>query len=419
MRIAILVRRFPVPSETFILDQVAGLIQRGHDVEILAESGHDQEGIRPDAAEGALLERTRYSGPVPANYAARLAKGLAIWVRHAHGDRLHLLRSLNVSRFGRQAASLRMLYRAASVAGAGPYDIVHCHFGPNGILGAALRSAGVLTGRLVTSFHGYDLTQFVRSRGPGAYAGLFEQGDLFLPVSRQGRDTLIRLGCDEDKIAVHHMGVDCRALAFRPAPPPQDGPTRILSVARLTEKKGLEYGIRAVGRVLRRGFDVQYNIVGDGPLRDRCARLIAELDIGQRIRLLGWRDRQETVRMLRESHLFLAPSVTGADGDQEGVPVALMEAMATGLPVVASRHAGIPELVQDGVCGRLVPERDVDGLADALVDLVEHPELWPGMGQAGRACVEEDYDLDKQNDRLIDTFRGLLCAASRQPCGAG
>lgn len=417
MRIAILVRRFPVLSETFILNQITGLIERGHDVDVLAECPGDTSVVHEDVGTYSLQERTRYSGPVPGNYAARVAKGLGLVLRNADRNLPCLLRSLNVFKCGRQAASLRALYRAASLAGASPYDIVHCHFGPNGILGAALRRAGVLTGRLVTSFHGYDLTRFVRSRGPGVYAGLFERGDLFLPVSRQGRDALIRLGCGEDKIAVHHMGVDCRGLEFRPVRPPKDGPTRILSVARLTEKKGLKYGIRAVAQVIRRHLDVQYDIVGDGPLRDRCARLIAELGVGERIHLLGLRDRQETVRLLGASHILLCPSVTSRDGDEEGIPVALMEAMATGLPVVASRHAGIPELVQDGVSGRLVPERDVEGLADAVLDLVEHPERWPEMGQAGRAFVEENYDLDKQNDRLIDIFRGLLCGAGQQPCG--
>ena len=408
MRIAIVVDQFPVVSETFILNQITGLIDRGHDVDILAECREDTNVVHEDVGKYALLERTRYSGPVLANYIVRLAKGLSLLLHNANRNLPLLARSLNVFKYGRQAASLRMLYRAASLVGAGPYDIIHCHFGPNGLLGVGLRNAGVLRGRLVTSFHGHDFTRYVASNGNRVYDALFKHGDFFLPVSQHCRDTLIRLGCAENKMAVHHMGVDCYRLAFSPVRPPKSGPIRIVSIARFVEKKGLEYGIRAMAKVIDRYPDVEYDIIGDGPLWNRCARLIEELATGAKVHLQGWKDRQETYSLLRKSHIFLCPSVTSVDGDKEGIPVVLMEAMAIGLPVVTSWHSGIPELVQDGISGLLVAERDVDGLADRLLYLLEHPEMWPGMGRAGREFVEKNYDMDKLNDRLVDIFRGLL-----------
>lgn len=112
--------------------------------------------------------------------------------------------------------------------------------------------------------------------------------------------------------------------------------------------------------------------------------------------------------MLEGADILLAPSVTGSDGNQEGIPVAIMEAMAVGSLIISTRHSGIPELVQDGVSGFLVPERDVDALAEKLIYLIEHPEIWPEMGQAGRAFVEANYDISKLNDSLVDIYQQLL-----------
>ena len=408
MRIAVVVGRFPVLSEAFILNQITGLIDRGHDVSILAERRGEEGVTHADVARYGLLEQAHYYGPVPSHYLLRAARGIPLLFSTASRSLRVAMKSLDVFTYGRNAASLRMLYQARSFGGTGPYDIVACHFGHNGLMAARMREIGVLGGRLVTSFHGSDFTRDLRAKGDRVYDRLFERGDLFLAVSQYCRDTLIRLGCDEGRTAVHHMGVDCRALAFHSVEPPTRGPVRILTVGRLVEKKGVEYGIRAVAKVISRRPDIEYSIIGDGPLRSRCDSLIQELAAADRIHLLGRKDPQETHRELRNSHLFLCPSVTGSDGDQEGIPVSLMEAMAVGLPVVSTRHSGIPELVQDGRSGFLVAERDVGALADRLLHLLEHPEIWSEMGRAGREHVERDHDIERLNDRLVDLYRGLL-----------
>jgi colanic acid/amylovoran biosynthesis glycosyltransferase len=153
---------------------------------------------------------------------------------------------------------------------------------------------------------------------------------------------------------------------------------------------------------------VRYDILGEGPLRPALEQLVRELGLGERVTLHGARDQDEVLEMLRRSHLALAPSVTSRDDDQEGIPVSLMEAMAIGLPVVSTFHSGIPELVHDGVSGRLVPERDVDALAGALEPLVDHPETWPAMGREGRRHVVENFNLRTLNDRLVEIFRGVV-----------
>ncbi len=152
----------------------------------------------------------------------------------------------------------------------------------------------------------------------------------------------------------------------------------------------------------------EYKIAGDGPSRENLDSLISELKVGDSIELLGWRSQDEIAELLQESDILMAPSVTTEKGDEEGIPGVIMEAFASGLPVVSTYHAGVPEVIQDGESGFLVSERDVDSLADRLKYLIERPELRSVMGSKGRQFVEEHYNIDRLNDRLVRIYRHLL-----------
>jgi colanic acid/amylovoran biosynthesis glycosyltransferase len=221
---------------------------------------------------------------------------------------------------------------------------------------------------------------------------------------------LIELGCDERKVIVHRAGVDTARFEYRPRTR-KSGPVRLLTIARLVEIKGIDYAIHAVANAMKRGQDLQYKIAGDGPLRNSLEGLIEKLGVGDKIKLLGWQDQEGVIGLLREADILLAPSVTGGDGNQEGIPVVLMEALAQGIPVIATRHSGIPELVRDGEAGFLVPERDSEALGDKLVYLIEHPELWSEMGRRGHNYVKEHYNIDRLNDRLVEVYRQLQASA--------
>ena len=149
-------------------------------------------------------------------------------------------------------------------------------------------------------------------------------------------------------------------------------------------------------------------IDGEGGLSEVLERLIEELDLKSHVRLLGRKSHEEVIRLLQDTHLLMAPSVTAKDGDQEGIPNVIKEAMAMGLPIISTRHRGIPELVEDGVSGFLVEERDVDSLANRLTYLIDHPEIWPEMGRAGRNCVQKYYDSNKLSDRLVSVYDRLV-----------
>ena len=203
------------------------------------------------------------------------------------------------------------------------------------------------------------------------------------------------------------MGIDCQKFTFTPRQPHPDGQIRLVTIARLVEKKGIEYSIRAVAKLSQIDPNLKYNIVGDGELRESLECLIQELDVGDTIKLLGWKDSKEIIKILNSAHIFLAPSVTSHNGELEGIPVVLMEAMAMGLPVVSTQHSGIPELVEDGVSGFLVPERDSEALAEKINYLIQHPDIWVQMGKEGRLQVEKFHNIDRLNERLIEIYQKL------------
>jgi colanic acid/amylovoran biosynthesis glycosyltransferase len=409
MKIAFIVSDFPYVSETFILNQVTGLLDRGNYVDVYADKSADNGSIHRVIDNYGDRLRIYRRPRLPPNLVLRLVKAVALCVWNFHKGPAMILRSLNVSRYRRAASSLHLFYDTVACLGQPRrYDAIHCHFGTFGIRGMWLRKIGALQGRLITTFHGFDVTKFVVESGSHVYDQLFEEGDLFLPISEFWKNRLIELGCQRDKIVVHRMGVDCGRFIFKPRELHAGEPVRLISVARLAEKKGLEYGIRAVGKMAGRGYHLEYRIVGDGPLRGRLEGIVRREKLTDVVQILGWRHHEEVIRLLDEAHVLLAPSVTGADGDQEGIPVVLMEAMALGMPVVSTLHSGIPELVEDGVTGFLVPERDVDKLAEKMGFLAEHPHLWPEFGQKGRAYIENNYNINILNNHLVEIFSAKL-----------
>lgn len=413
MNIAFVVGEFPSLSQTFILSQITGLIDRGHQVDIYANVAQEEPKTHPDVEKYDLLRHSHYWPPIPENHIWRWVKGTGLLLMHSFKDPVLLGRSLNVLKYGKEAASFRLLYPTLPLLKQRPaYDIIHCHFGWSGLQSAFLRDIGALRGKLITTFHGFDITTSLKLFGDRLYDPLFRMGNLFLPISQRWQQRLIELGCDPQKIMVHRMGIDCQKFTFTPRQPDADGCIRLVTIARLVEKKGIEYGIRAVAQLAETYPNLEYHVVGDGPLRDTLSDLIQNLGVQNRVKLLGWKQDQEVLEILNQAHILLAPSVTSQDGDQEGIPVALMEAMAMGLPVISTFHSGIPELIEHGSSGFLVPERDADTLASKLSYLMEHPELWPQMGHAGRSYVETHYNINQLNDRLVEIYQQLLL----QPC---
>lgn len=404
LRIAFFLYEFPVVSETFVLNQITGLLDLGHDVTIWAERSGPGAVEHPDFRRYGLAERTHYLD-MPERKLARLA---GVPLRLLRSERRGaLLRAMNLVRYGAEARSLRLFYWAAELAGEDAFDIIHCHFGPRGRVAAFLREIGAMRGKLVTVFHGVDVSAYLHHH-PRIYRHLFARGDLFLPISEAWKHRLIEYGCDPARIVVHRMGVDTYRFRSQAKDRDRSPPHRILTIGRMIEKKGIDDGLRAVAELRNRGIAAIYTVVGDGPERGRLEVLASQLGLDGAVSFLGWRDQNAVAAIMADSDVLLAPSVTDGHGDQEGIPVTLMEAMASGLPVVATRHSGIPELIEDGVSGLLVPERSVPRLTDALQRLLADPDLAVRLAHAARERILAEFDIYALNQRLVGHYRRLL-----------
>ena len=408
MKIAFIVRDFPLLSETFIINQSKGVSDRGHEVDIYAYNSSNSSKIHPNVKKYQLLNRTFYQPLVPQNHFWRVLKAIKLIIKNYDKKPVVLLRSLNFFKYGKRAASLKLLYSVIPLLRSEPYDIIHCQFGTVARDGMVWRDLGAIKGKLLTCFRGYDISSFVHKYGENIYDELFAKGDFFLANCKFFQKKAIRLGCARHKIIVHGSGIDCSQFQFkaRVAPEPNDK-IYLVTTARLVGKKGLEYSISAVAKVAKFYHNIEYNIIGDGYLKSELQQLIQELNVTEKIKLLGWKNQPEIIEILNKSHIFLAPSVTFHDGNQDAPVNTLKEAMAMGLPVISTLHGGIPELVEDGISGFLVPERDVDAIAEKLIYLIEHPEIWSTMGQAGRAYVQKHYDINKLNDELVQIYQQL------------
>jgi len=357
------------PSETFVQAQAAGL----HRYQPLVVGMVDKGGAIPELAERLVVATANERLQLQLGDAGALARRLA-----AYRPRL-----------------------------------VHAHFGTDGLL--ALPLARALGVPLVTSLRGYDVQRsraaLLRSgrlswmRYALAQKRLMEEGALFLAVSDALRDRAIARGFPDERTLTHYNGVDLNRFAPSPDPP---AARIILHAGRLVEKKGTALLIEVFSRVAKEFPDAKLVIAGDGPLRMSLQRQAAPL--GGQVQFLGAVLRVRIADLMRTAWLLATPSVTARDGDAEGLPNVVVEAAASGVPVVATAHAGIPEAVEDGVSGLIVPENDPAALAAALRRLLGSAELRSAQSAAARRLAKSRFDLRRQSERLEEIYDRVASA---------
>jgi glycosyltransferase involved in cell wall biosynthesis len=291
--------------------------------------------------------------------------------------------------------------------------LLHAHFAIEGLY--ALPYARALGVPLVTSVYGYDATEnprFFLSRGKisNIRYGLLRSrlrrgGDLFLADSEFVRERLVRSGFPEERTLRHYLGIETDRLT--PAGRREEGPT-VIAVGRLVPFKGTEYLIRAAAILRADAPGLRVVLVGDGPLRPALEGLASGLGLGREIHFRGALSHEETLATLRSASVLCQPSVTVEYGYAEALGVTLLEAGSMGIPVVATRSGGMPEIVSDGESGFLVEERDARSLADRLARLLADGDLRKRMGEAGRRIVLERFDARSAGERLEGIYDALL-----------
>lgn len=277
-------------------------------------------------------------------------------------------------------------------------------FGPNGnLLRVACKRASV---PLYVHFHGYDATQLAREASMRRhYRALFRDAAGIIAPSEFLLKRIEGLGCPPSKLHVSPCGIELPEAVHR-----ESSSARFLAVGRLIEKKSPLSTLRAFARVAKRHADAALDLVGKGPLFDACTSEVRRLGIADRVTLHGAISHDEVLSLMNSAFAFVQHSVEAQNGDCEGLPVAILEAMGAGMPVVSTWHSGIPEAVSHGKTGYLVAEHDIEGMAEAMILLLEDRPRAEAMGKAGRARVEAHFTHEKTAARLRQIM-GLECCA--------
>lgn len=252
----------------------------------------------------------------------------------------------------------------------------------------------------VVSFHGVDVSDSLSDKD---LKGLIECSDLFLVRSHTLADALVERGCDPARIRLSRTSVPI------PDVPPIDGPLRdgryrLLQACRFIRKKGLDTSLQALAILRRKGLDVCLDLAGDGPEKAALVALVGNLHLRDHVRFLGFLPNQALLERLPNYSLFLHPSRVTETGDREGIPNAMLEAMACGLPVVATGHSGIPEAVSDGIEGCLVAQDDPDALATAVASVLGDPELFRRMSASARHRIIEEFSSQRAIEQLCKAY---------------
>src|SRR5437764_1106805 len=261
----------------------------------------------------------------------------------------------------------------------------------------------------IVSFHGADV--LVDMEKPAYRKATKEMLDVVARVfvrSASLQRAVIELGCEENKIDIVRTGIPLSEFPFREREIPANGEWRFLQASRLVQKKGLATALHAFTHFLGHYPRATLTIAGEGPMREELQELTRKLKIHDRVALPGFLLPEKLRDIYYASHIFLHPSETGIDGNQEGIPNAMLEAMATGLPVFATEHGGIPEAIENGVSGILVPERDHEALSETLRQSVEDPNLLARLARKGADTVAKKFDQQNQIRRLEEIDLGML-----------
>ncbi|WP_406944932.1 glycosyltransferase [Halobacillus sp. SY10] len=385
------VAQFPKLSETFILSQIKYLLENNHDVKIVAKKSANEGKVQPIVKELNMLEKTIYiNGKINlVNILKELPlKGL-----------IKVLFDLEIISFKSKLKTIHRLVKLKNKLE--EIDVMHCHFGD--IANDFIQLKKIYKFPLIVSFHGNDVLQALK-KNKSIYRNVFKYATVITANSNYTASVLKKYGCPENKIEILPMGIETKNFEFKPRKL-KGTQINITSVGRMVEKKGYEYGIKAMKQVVKQFPEVHYTIAGDGPLRAELEELITENNLDENITLLGNVTHENIKAILNDTHIFLFPSVTAGNGDEEGQGVVLLEAQASGIPIISTFHDGIPESVIEGESAFLAPERDEFYLANKIEKCIDLNESWIRMGEAGRKHVENKFEMNKLGSELSEVYK--------------
>jgi colanic acid/amylovoran biosynthesis glycosyltransferase len=372
MKILYVLRHLPRISETFISDEIRRHLAGGHEVHVLTTFPHGYYILDPKHAEKRPF-------PYSSNPAYPREKMMIILETYYQWRLPYLIKKH-------------------------PWnpDIIHAHFGTIGLTAAKIRQHHFPDSKLVVTFHGHDASSYIQKHGIAVYLPLFQNADVLLTSSQFFYNRLLQGGAPAEKLRRYTIPIDVPDTIHRHTDYIAGSPVRLLSIGRLTAKKGYDVLINAIAQLITKRPDipVSLDIIGDGEEEKPLRQLIRTHRLENRVSLLGGRPHDDVLAALPQYDIFILASRTPPTGDCEGIPLVLKEAMAMELPVISTMHAGIPELVEHNISGVLVEESNATSLASALEHMLDTPDQWQTMGQAGRIKVLNEFNAIRQHQRL-------------------
>ncbi len=369
MNITYIVRGFPTLTETFIIDQIAHLLDLGHQVNIISGSKPKMEKIHKVIERYNLLDKTVY-----------------------------------VKRSNRYPGFIITPEFIDAVLFS---DIIHSHFA-TWSTESAMNTAEMLNIPFIFTAHAFDIFKrpdVIRLNQ------MAKKASKIITISEFNKNYIAKLIGEfyRDKITIIRCGININK--FSPCIKQTSNRVIILICGRFVEKKGIPYAIRAFSK-LSATLQAELRIIGDGPMKGEIKQLISRLGLKKKVKLFGSLLHSDVLDQMRQADIFLLPSVTAENGDREGLPVSILEAQATGLPVISTHHTGIPEGIIDGQTGYIVHEKDIDAIASRLELLIKNPDLRIKMGKKGRDFIKSNFNIIEEIEKLEIIFHDLVSTNS-------
>lgn len=404
LKIAMIVKGFPVLSQTFIALQISELVAQGHTVVVFRRGKEGDVSKLPSNIRGLLdsvkvVQRKQWRLP------PLLVAGLHL--RRSYIQKLGLLKSLRPDmdyKTYREKFNDLMFYQNID-----QFDIVHCQFLTQAISIAEFKQQGLIDNRikLVCSVRGFDITKDKTTRGI-PWNGIFEAFDMLLPVCSAFVPLLKARGCEKPiRIVPSPINTELASSLVKNTVSTSKK-IRLVSVGRLVEKKGVDIALRALALLRAENVEYQYVVVGDGDLKGHLMELAFSLEINDLVEFVGAVTPDQAMQYILESDLMLIPSKVAGDGDSEGIPNVLKEAMLLGVPVIASDHSGIPEIIQDKVNGYLFAEGDPEALFSTIKFALDDQAAWPDKVCSAKGDVLRQFSVENTTETLVDAYYDVI-----------
>lgn len=398
MNILYVLDLFPKLSETFILNEIVELTKRGVNIQILALRNPHEKLINEDILKYKLLNKTSYL-QLPALLKLKLTYGFS---------RVFYSNILNSIRNNQGKTTYKNLIKLSYIStNYSNVDLVHAHFATQAAV-TGMQISKIINKPFTFTAHAYEIFN-LKAYSRKRLKMLEKNAYKVITPSEFNKNHIIKeTGCPEDKIEIIRATICPEKFDKKEPNTTNKNKIKILGVGRLVEKKGFEYLIKAMKLIVKRNRNAFLTIIGKGELEDDLREQSYNLGLAKNINFVGAQSNERCIDELSSSDIAVLPCVKARDGDLDVCPLTLQEAMAMEIPVISTTVGSLPELIEDGIEGILIPERDEKAIADSIIKLIDDPKLRRKMGENGRMKITKEFNIKEQVSNLVNIWEGII-----------